>query len=118
MLKWVKISGGFWFEMPLGHKTVTKWSQKPSRFSALIVKCLKDKLFRNGGGGGSRTRVRNYHQQRAFMLFRVHLCLVIDAWNGRRRGDDQSDQSHPTRSDGAGKTSLLCDDRYRPVGEA
>jgi hypothetical protein len=22
------------------------------------------------------------------------------------------------RSDGAGKTSLLCDDRYRPVGEA
>ena len=23
-----------------------------------------------------------------------------------------------SRSDGAGKTSLLCDDRYRPVGEA
>ena len=22
------------------------------------------------------------------------------------------------RADGAGKTSLLCDDRYRPVGEA
>jgi hypothetical protein len=22
------------------------------------------------------------------------------------------------RPDGAGKTSLLCDDRYRPVGEA
>ena len=52
------------------------------------------------------------------MLFHVHLCLVIIARNGRRNDDDQSDQSRPTRSDGAGKTSLLCDDRYKPVGEA
>jgi hypothetical protein len=42
-----------------------------------VFSCLFDK--RNGGGGGSRTHVRNYLQQRAFMLFRVPLCLVIDA---------------------------------------
>ena len=71
-----------------------------------------------GGGGGSRTHVRKNFQQRAFMLFHVHLCLVIDARNGRRNVDDQPDRSRPTRSDGAGKTSLLCDDRYQPVGEA
>ena len=28
--------------------------------------------LRDGGGGGSRTRVRNWFQQRAFMLFPVH----------------------------------------------
>src|ERR1039458_3915590 len=58
-----------------------------------------------GGGGGSRTRVRNYLQQRAFMLFRVPFCLVIDAKNGRRHVDDQSDRSRPFRPDGAVRAS-------------
>ena len=48
----------------------------------------------------------------------VHICLVIDARNGRRRGDDQSDRSRRFRSDGAVPASLLCDDRTPPVGEA
>ena len=72
----------------------------------------------NGGGGGSRTRVRNYLQQRAFMLFHVHFCLVIIARNGRRNDDDQPDRSRHCRPGGTALTSLLCDDRYRPVGEA
>ena len=48
----------------------------------------------------------------------VHLCLVVAARNGRRNGNDQPDRSRPFRSDGADWTSLLCDDRYPPVGEA
>jgi hypothetical protein len=40
---------------------------------------IVNKYFRNGGGGGSRTHVRKNFQQRAFMLFHVPLCLVIDA---------------------------------------
>ena len=51
-------------------------------------------------------------------FFQVLFCLVNGAKNGRRYAVDQSDRSRPTRSDGAGKTSLLCDDRYGPVGEA
>ncbi len=47
-----------------------------------------------------------------------HFCLVIDAKNGRRHGDDQSDRSRPFRPDGAVGTSLLCDDRTPPTGEA
>ncbi len=52
------------------------------------------------------------------MLFHVHLCLVITARNGRRNDDDQPDRSRHCRTDGTALTSLLCDDRYRPVGEA
>jgi hypothetical protein len=52
------------------------------------------------------------------MLFHVHLCLVILARNGRRNEDDQPDRSRHCRPDGTALTSLLCDDRYRPVGEA
>jgi len=43
------------------------------RFIAMILLTLEF-----GGGGGSRTRVRKSFQQRAFMLFPVHFCLVID----------------------------------------
>jgi len=52
------------------------------------------------------------------MLFPVRFCLVIDAKNGRRRGDDQPDRSRHCRPGGTALTSLLCDDRYKPVGEA
>ena len=45
-----------------------------SRSEKKILEKRKD-----GGGGGSRTRVRKSFQQRAFMLFPVHFCLVIDA---------------------------------------
>ncbi len=48
----------------------------------------------------------------------VHLCLAAGAWNGRRRANGQPDRSHPSRAGGAVRTSLLCDDRYPPVGEA
>jgi len=52
------------------------------------------------------------------MLFRVPFYLVIDAKNGRRHGDDQSDRSRLFRPDGAVQASLLCDDRTPPIGEA
>ncbi len=45
----------------------------------VFLKSLTVKDFVIGGGGGSRTRVRKNFQQRAFMLFPVHFCLVIDA---------------------------------------
>jgi len=54
-------------------------------------------------------------QQRAFMLFRVPICLVSVAQNGRRRETDQPDWSRPRRPDGTPWASLLCDDRYPPV---
>ena len=43
-------------QRPFGHKTVTIWSQKWPRFLVRTGKLLKNKRFRCGGGGGSRTR--------------------------------------------------------------
>jgi hypothetical protein len=55
----------------------THFSQKP--LQKRIQRCRKKYQERreNGGGGGSRTHVRKNFQQRAFMLFPVHFCLVI-----------------------------------------
>ena len=67
-----------------------RFSSPPKENSDRFRQVIDNKR-KYGGGGGSRTRVRNYLQQRAFMLFHVRFCLVIDAKNGRRRGDDQPD---------------------------
>ena len=56
---------------------------------------------RYGGGGGSRTRVRNYVQQRAFMLFPVHFVSSP----ALRTGEDATATSlislaHPPQTEG------------------
>jgi len=49
------------------------------------------------------------------MLFPNLFCLVASPKNGRRWTGHQPDWSCPSRTGGTGWTSLLCDDRYRPV---
>ena len=50
--------------------------------------------------------------------FFLVLNLVTSAKNGQRYARNQPDRSHPLRPGGTLWASLLCDDRYGPIGEA
>ena len=70
-------------QQPFGHKTVTIRSQKRPRFLARTGKLLHNKRFRCGGGGGSRTRVRNRCQPGESMLCPLPHVFACIPQNGQ-----------------------------------
>ncbi len=75
-------------------------------------------MFTYGGGGGSRTRVRNRCQPGVFMLCPLPHVFASGAQNGQDAPEASPIDLVGSRPDRAAPTSLLCDARSQPIGEA